>query len=102
LAGANGATNLGGAGGTGGTGSGSGLLAAGQIGGAAFPLASGVWVSGRGGGSYGGAGAESVVAEGGSTITNGVASTLPGAGGAGGVGTGLGGQGGPGLVLIEW
>jgi hypothetical protein len=102
FAGANGATNLGGAGGTGGTGSGSGLVAAGQIGGAAFPLASGVWVSGRGGGSYGGAGAESVVAEGGSTITNGLASTLPGAGGAGGVGAGLGGQGGPGLVLIEW
>ena len=97
-AGANGAANVGGAGGAGGSSAGSGSLIPGQVGGMAF-LAGSSWVSGRGGASYGGAGAEPVV---GSGAMDGHASTLPGAGGAGGIGTGLGGQGGPGLVIVEW
>lgn len=99
-AGANGAPNIGGAGGAGGNGAGTGSLISGQIGGAAF-LAGSDWVSGRGGAAYCGGGAESVVAAA-SNSTDGHNATLPGAGGAGGVGTGLGGQGGPGLVLVEW
>ena len=97
-AGANGAANTGGAGGAGGTSAGTGFLIPGQVGGSAF-LAGSNWVSGRGGASYGGAGAEPVVTSGNS---DGHASTLPGAGGGGAVGTGLGGQGGPGLVIVEW
>jgi hypothetical protein len=99
-AGANGAANTGGTGGAGGSAVAAGSAIPGQIGGAAF-LAGSVWVSGRGGGGFYGAGAEAVVAAAGSA-TDGHASTLPGAGGAGGVGSGLGGQGGPGLVFVEW
>jgi hypothetical protein len=99
-AGTNGAANAGGTGGAGGNAAGTGSITPGQVGGAAF-LAGSLWVSGRGGGSFGGAGAEAVVAAA-NTATDGHAATLPGAGGAGGVGSGLGGQGGPGLVLVEW
>ena len=92
-AGGNGAPNTGGGGGLGGAGAGTGLLVTGQTGGSSF-LAGSDWVSGRGGGAFGGAGAESVIGVSTGT-TNGHASTLPGAGGAGGVGSGIGGQGGP-------
>ena len=97
-AGGSGSPNTGGVGGVGGTSAGGGSLVPGQIGGMAF-IAGSYWVSGRGGASHGGAGAEPVVASG---ATDGHASTLPGAGGAGGIGAGLGGQGGPGLVIVEW
>jgi hypothetical protein len=100
-AGASGGAGVGGAGGTnGGIGAGSGFLASGQAGGGAF-LAGSVWVSGRGGAAYGGAGAEPVIAAA-TTDTNGMAALLPGCGGCGGIGSGVGGQGGPGLVLVEW
>ncbi len=100
-AGASGGSAIGGAGGLlGGAGSGAGFLATGQAGGAAF-LAGSNWVSGRGGGAFGGSGAEPAVGNA-ASVTDGQNATLPGCGGAGGVGGGVGGQGGAGLVLIEW
>jgi hypothetical protein len=100
-AGDNGASGVGGAGGTtGGIGNGAGWQATGQGGGAAF-VAGSTWVSGRGGSAFGGAGAESVLGAAGADL-DGHTATLPGGGGGGAVGSGLGGQGGAGLVLIEW
>jgi hypothetical protein len=100
-AGANGGANTGGSGGaTGGAGAGGSVAFVGQAGGSAF-LAGNVWVSGKGGGAYGGSGAEAAVA-GGGTLTDGHAASLPGCGGAGGIGSGLGGQGGAGVVLLEY
>jgi hypothetical protein len=100
-AGANGASGVGGGGGTsGGIGNGAGWQASGQGGAGAFAAGS-TWVSGRGGSAFGGAGAEPVLGVSTADL-NGYASTLPGGGGGGAVGSGLGGQGGAGLVLIEW
>lgn len=100
-AGADGASGTGGAGGTtGGSGNGTGCQTVGQGGAPAFAAGS-LWVGGRGGGAFSGAGAEFVVGASSATL-DGHAATLPGGGGGGGVGSGLGGQGGPGLVLIEW
>jgi len=100
-AGASGAAGVGGIGGTvGGVGSGGEFDAEGQTGGSAFQAGS-IWVSGRGGAAFGGAGAESIVAS--ATInSDGHSAALPGGGGAGGVGGGLGGQGGPGVAILEW
>jgi len=96
-----GGVGIGGAGGTpGGSGAGTGWTANGQAGGSAF-LAGANWVSGRGGAAHGGAGAEAAVAAS-TSLTDGFAASLPGCGGGGGIGSGLGGQGGPGLVLVEW
>ncbi len=99
-AGADGALNSGGAGGSGGAGAGTGLLIAGQPGGTAFEAGAN-WVSGGGGGAFGAAGSVPVIGTSSSAV-NSPSNPLPGGGGAGGVGTGFGGQGGPGLVLVEW
>jgi len=104
-AGAGGAPGVGGVGGAqGGVGVGSGYVTAGQAG--ASGVETGAFVlGGAGGGAFGGAGAASVVAApvpaepGGAA---GLSCTLPGGGGGGGIVAGLGGQGGPGLVLVEW
>jgi hypothetical protein len=100
-AGSNGSAGTIGAGGMiGGEGAGSGFLAAGQPGGigvetGAFAL------SGSGGGSFGCAGGTPVASVTGGPALPGYSCALAG-GGSGGVLSGLGGQGGPGLVLVEW
>ena len=100
-AGANGSSGSGGSGAaSGGAGSGQCLTMQGESGGSAF-VAGTIWVSGRGGAAFAGGGAEPVLAAA-SSPQNGHNATLPGSGGSGGIGTGLGGQGGPGLVLVEW
>jgi len=99
--GASGSPNSGGAGGAaGGAGGSTGLSVSGGLGGDPFG-AGGVWLSGPGGGSYsGGGGAGAIGASGGSVAGRDAAG--PGGGGSGGVGSGLGGQGGAGLVLVDW
>ena len=98
-AGANGGGDGGGAGATnGGIGTGSGIGVAGSPGGTAFNAGS-AWLSGVGGGAFGGAGGQSVSG----TLSAGISATAPGAGGSGGIGsTSVGGNGGPGLVVVEW
>jgi hypothetical protein len=101
-AGANGAPGSVGAGGiAGGTGLGTGYLVAGQAGGAGIAT-NGVLLGGVGGGAFGAAGAVGPVALTGGSGANGDSCTLPGGGGGGGILEGVGGQGGPGLVMVEW
>jgi hypothetical protein len=104
-AGANGSSGLGALGGAPGpVGVGSGYVAAGQGGGSGV-VTGAFALGGAGGGAFGGAGAASVVVApvpGASGGEAGYACTLPGGGGGGGIVEGLGGQGGPGLVLVEW
>lgn len=100
-AGASGSSGGAGAGGTtGGAGSGGELNIGGQAGAGAFGDGTN-WMSGRGGAAFGGAGAEPVIALSTASL-DGHSALLPGVGGGGGIGSGLGGQGGPGLVLVEW
>ena len=101
-AGANGASGVGAAGGAGGTGAGGLIVQAGQLGGTAFLFNGGMTgFGGGGGGAFAGPAPQPVVAA--TTATaNGSSSLLLSAGGTGGVGNGVGGQGGPGLVTIEW
>lgn len=85
---------------TGGIGAGSGFVTAGQPGG--FGVETGAFaLSGSGGGSFGCAGGAAVAAVTGGAALPGYSCALAG-GGSGGVLSGLGGQGGPGLVLVEW
>jgi hypothetical protein len=100
-------TGSGSGGAAGGVGSGSGLSVNGSPGGPAFGLpangsVAAAWMSGAGGGSFGSAGAVSVVSSAGGVTLAGVNGVSPGAGGSGGIEAGLGGSGGPGLVLVEW
>ncbi len=85
---------------SGGVGHGLAFNATGESGAPAFEAGS-IWVSGRGGGAFGGSGAEAV-ATGSGTAAAGRDAMLPGGGGSGGAGSGVGGQGGNGLVLVEW
>jgi hypothetical protein len=101
-AGNDGSPGTGGTGGVaGGTGAGSGYTISGSSGAPAAGAGT-VWFSGAGGSAFGGAGALSVVGYSGSANFNGNNGAIPGAGGSGGIGTGIGGNGGPGLVLVEW
>jgi len=86
--------------GAGGAGGSSGLSVAGSAGGDALNLGS-VFLSGAGGGSFGGAGGLAVGGAGTASV-NGRNGIAPGSGGSGGIGGGAGGQGAPGLVLVEW
>jgi hypothetical protein len=96
-----GSTGAIGAGGTtGGDGAGSGFVAAGQPGGVGVETGA-FALSGAGGCSFGCAGGEPVAAVAGGAALPGYSCVLAG-GGSGGVLSGLGGQGGPGLVLVEW
>ncbi len=101
-AGGNGAQN--GAGGaSGGAGSGfatGATLISGSVGQAAAVI-SGTWLSGHGGGSGMGSGGVGLVGASGANVT-GNAGVAPGGAGGGGLGTALGGNGAPGLVIVEW
>jgi hypothetical protein len=102
MAGANGTSGGVGAGASsGGGGSATGFVVTGQPGG--FGVETGAFaLGGAGGGAYGGSGAAVVTAVAGGAGVAGASCALPGGGGGGGVLSGLGGQGGPGLVLIGW
>ncbi|MBX5454331.1 MAG: hypothetical protein K6U10_10380 [Acidobacteriia bacterium] len=90
-------TNVGVAG-VGGTGSGPGANFSGAPSQNGLALASGAYLGGMGGGSFGTA---STFTPGG-TNANGLPGNGPGGGGSGGVGAGSGGPGAPGLVIVEW
>jgi hypothetical protein len=101
-AGANGASGGVGAGGaSGGNAISSGFAVTGQSGGAGIET-SAFALSGAGGVAFGGGGANAVAAVSGGASSPGSSCTVVGGGGSGGVFSGLGGQGGPGLVLVEW
>lgn len=102
MAGSNGTSGGIAAGGaSGGSGSGTGFVVMGQPGG--FGVDTGAFaLGGAGGGAYGGSGATVVAAVTGGAAVTGASCALPGGGGGGGVLSGTGGQGGPGLVLIAW
>jgi hypothetical protein len=91
---------VGAGGASGGSGVGSGFAVAGQPGAAGVETGA-FALSGGGGGAFGSAGAASVAAVVGGAAISGLSCTL-GGGGSGGVFSGLGGQGGPGLILVEW
>jgi hypothetical protein len=99
-AGANGASGAVGAGGaSGGNAISSGFSVTGQSGGPGIQTGT-LALSGAGGAAFGGGGANAVVSVGASSP--GTSCTVIGGGGGGGVFGGVGGQGGPGLVLVEW
>jgi hypothetical protein len=101
VAGANGSNGVAGLGGaTGGGGTGNGLAIEGGAGGSAL-LINTNFIGGAGGAAYCGGGATAVTSSSGAA-SNGNFAAQPGGGGGGGIGTGLGGQGGPGLVILEW
>ncbi|MBV9784770.1 MAG: hypothetical protein JO264_13255 [Acidisphaera sp.] len=83
-----------------GAGFGTGALIAGSPGQGGMILG-GPMLSGAGGTAFGGAGAVAVGGGTGATL-NGNAGATPGSGGSGGIGNGIGGNGAPGLMIIEW
>lgn len=100
-AGTNGSAGNGGTGAAvAGNGFGSGYSRVGSAGGDAFGNGTS-WLSGAGGAAHDGCGGVAAVGLNGSS-SNGRSAVAPGGGGSGGVNTGIGGQGGPGLVLVEW
>lgn len=101
-AGATGASGAVGAGGaSGGNAISSGVSVTGQSGGAGIDTGA-FALSGAGGVAFGGGGANAVAAVSGGASSPGNSCTMAGGGGSGGVLNGVGGQGGPGLVLVEW